>query len=464
MKILNDIAAFIWGPPILILIVGGGLYLSVRMGFFQLRYLAMILRETFGKMFQKRQQGTGTLSPFQAATAALASSIGAANIVVVPTILFTAGPGAIFWMWIAGLMGQATKFSEIVLGIKYREKNEFGEYIGGPAYYLRKGIGGSIGKVLGFCVAFFFMIEILPSITLQTLSAVGPIENVGQHLGLMPSLVRFVAIGLVFVLVVLVVYGGIERIGRVTERLVPAMASIYLIFAILIILMNADKIWPSFRMIFVGAFRPEAVAGGLVGASIKNAIQKGVARGVYSNEAGMGSAPYAHSGAITDHPARQGMWGVFEVIVDTMIVCTTSALVVLVTGIWNPDITETGAQTLAPVAVERAFHSVFGPIGSIIISICLFLFVLSTIIVIVFYCEKQAEYLFGARVGKAMRFMATFMILLAGFVSFEHAGTFLDLTLGLVVIPNMIGLLLLSREVVELQRDFFQSKKKTQTE
>ena len=442
IKALSSFAEWLWGPPLLILLVGGGFFVSLRLGFFQIRYFPYILKQTFGKMFSKHKEGEGTVSPFQAATAALASSIGAANIVVVPSIIFVAGPGAVFWMWITAIIGEATKFGEIVLGILYRQKNKDGEFVGGSCYYLEHGFGGSIGKFLGSLVAFFFMIEILPSITVQTLSASGPLENLGLH--------KYFAIGLVFVLVVLVVYGGIKRIGQVTEKLVPLMALIYLVCGLVVLALNFTKIPEAFSMIFVGAFNPTAIAGGAAGWGVKKAISSGVARGVYSNESGMGSAPYAHSTAITDHPARQGLWGVFEVFVDTIVVCSMSALIVLTTGIWKN-------SEYQSVAVERAFNSIFGTFGTAIVSISLFLFVLSTIIVIVFYAEKLAEYLFGTAIGKIMRLVATFMILLAIWVPFDKIGVFLDLTLGLVVIPNMIGVILMSGKIKKAKDEFFKT-------
>lgn len=444
IKIISDITNAFWGWPILIVLLGGGLIICVRTGFIQVRYLPFILKQTFGKMFSSNVGGEGSVSPFQAATAALASSIGAANIVVAPSIIFTAGPGAIFWMWIAALIGQATKFGEIILGIKYREKNVEGEYVGGPAYTFRKGIGGTLGKIMGFLVSFFFMIEILPSITLQTISAAAPLEQLG--------LSRVVSAVIIAVLVVLVAYGGIKRIAQVTEKMVPIMATIYILAGLAIIVMHIDKLPEAFRMIIVGAFNPRAVVGGAAGAGIAQLIRAGAARGCYSNEAGMGSAPYAHATAVTDHPCRQGMWGIFEVIADTIIVCTISALVVIVTGLYqNPDMKDIG--------VERAFNSAFGQVGTAIIAISLFLFVLSTIIVIVFYAEKQGEYLFGTTIGKVVRLIACGMVILGGFVSFDNAGVFLDATLGLVVFTNMVGMIMLSGELKELVDEFFKDPK-----
>lgn len=433
-----------WGWPILIVLLGWGLLICFRTGFVQIRYLPFILKQTFGRMFSSNVGGEGSVSPFQAATAALASSIGAANIVVAPSIIFTAGPGAVFWMWIAAIIGQATKFSEIVLGIKYREKNEDGEYVGGPAYTFKKGIGGTLGKVMGFLVSFFFMIEILPSITLQTISAAAPLEQLGMS--------RVVSAIIIAVLVVLVAYGGIKRIAQVTEKMVPIMAAIYIIAGLIVIFTHIDRVPEAFGLIIGGAFNPKAIAGGAAGAGISALIRAGAARGCYSNEAGMGSAPYAHATAVTDHPCRQGMWGIFEVIADTIIVCTISALVVLVTDLYkNPEMQDIG--------VERAFNTAFGQIGTAIIAISLFLFVLSTIIVIVFYAEKQGEYLFGTAVGKIVRLIACGMVILGGFVSFENAGVFLDATLGLVVFTNMVGMIILSGELKELVDDFFKNPK-----
>lgn len=458
LEIVKAFTEWLWGWPLLCLVVGGGLITNIRTGFIQIRYFPYVMKQTFGKMFAKKEEGSGTVSAFQAMTTALASSIGAANIVVVPTIIFAAGPGAIFWMWIAAIIGQGTKFAEVALSIKYREKNEDGDFVGGCSYMLKNGLKGRLGKALGALAAFFFMIEILPSITLQTLSAAGPIEKVFAASNVNETIVKNISIILIFILVSVVVFGGVKQIGKVTEKMVPIMAAIYVVFGLVIIFAHIGDLPRVFGYIFKGAFKPNAVAGGIGGAYLSEIISKGVARGVYSNEAGMGSAGYGHAAATTDHPARQGMLGIFEVFADTIVVCTISALTVLLTGVWKPGMSKEAMDQVAPVAVERSFNSLFGQAGSIIISISLFLFVLSTIIVIVFYCEKQAEYLFGTRVGKIMRLIASLMIILAIFVSFENAGVFLDFTLGLVVIPNMIGLIAMSGETAELKKEFFEGE------
>lgn len=319
---------------------------------------------------------------------------------------------------------------------------------------LKKGIGGTLGKVLGTLVSFFFMIEILPSITLQSISASEPIMTIGQTFGADPQVVKYIAIAAIFILTALVTYGGVKAIGETTSFLVPIMAVAYIVLGLVVLVMNAEQLPNVVRYIFVGAFNPKAFAGGFAGATIQRVIGDGVARGVYSSEAGMGSAGYGHAADATDHPVRQGLWGCFEVLADTMVLLM-STLVVLAAGIWTPGMSDAALQASASNAVDRAFNDSFGVFGSVMVSIFLFLFVISTLIVIVFYCEKQAEYLFGTRIYKIFRALAMFMIILGAFVSFEGAGTFLDITLGLVIIPNMIGVIMLSGKVKSLTNEFF---------
>lgn len=431
---------WLWGIPMMLIIVGGSLIMSFSLNFFQFRHFHYIMKQTFGKMFSKADKGEGAVSPFAAATAALASSIGASNIVGVPVAIAFGGPGAVFWMWIVALIGSATKFSEVVLGIKYREKNERGEYIGGPMYYLKKGLNSPF---LGGLFAFCLMIEIVPSVATQAASAVQTAGTLN-----IPSWVG----GLVLaVLVGLVVYGGIKRIAQVTEKLVPFMSLLYLIGALIVIFSNPTRIFPAFGLIFKHAFTPIAAKGGFVGAGVAHAMRWGTARGVYSNEAGMGTAPIAHSTAITDHPVRQGFWGIFEVVVDTLIVCTVTALLVLTTGLY-----EVVPAAEAGSMPAMAFQQVFGnTLGGGIVTLAMFLFTLSTIIVIAFYGETQAEYLFGPTFGKVMRFVYLVAIFLGTYGGLEFLYNFLDILLASICIPNIIGIILLRNEVKDLKNDFF---------
>ncbi len=291
------------------------------------------------------------------------------------------------------------------------------------------------------------MIEIIPSISTQSLSVCQTAETIG-----LPKIVTAI---IVTVLVALVVYGGIQRIGQVTEKMVPIMALIFIICSVIIILFNITKLPNAFALIFKGAFTPQAAVGGFGGATLAQALRWGTARGTYSNEAGMGSAPIAHSAAVTDHPVRQAFWGIFEIMVDTIIICTLTALVVITTGMWN---TVPGSQ--AASMPSMAFQNVFGKaLGGAIVSISLLLFVLSTIIVIVYYCEKQAEALFGLSFSRIIRVVCLAAIIYGAVGKLEFLFALLDILLALVVIPNMIGLIAMRNEIKELKEEFFSDPK-----
>jgi AGCS family alanine or glycine:cation symporter len=438
MEIIQRLSAWIWGTPMLVILVGGGLWLTIRLDFFHIRYFPLVMRETFGKIWAK-PEGEGTISPFQATCSALASTVGGSNIIGVPVAVAFGGPGAVFWMWVTAIIGAATKYSEIALGLQYRETNEEGNFVGGPMYYLRKGLGLPF---LGGVYAFFLMLELVPSISTQSLNVVQTAESIG-----VPKAMTGLTIT---VLVGLVVIGGIKRIGQVTERLVPLMALLYLSAAFIIVIVNIARLPEVIVMIFEHAFTPLAASGGFAGATLASTMRWGVARGCYSNEAGMGTASIAHAAAVTDHPGRQAMWGVFSVIVDTMIVCTTTALVVLVTGVWE----EVPADRAATMPA-RAFQQLLGEnLGGGIVTVCLLLFVLSTIIVIIYYGEKQAEYLFGTKFSKFMRMVYLSAILGGTFLNLELLYQFLDIFLATIVIPNVIGLVLMSGKIKEIKNDF----------
>ncbi|SHD76188.1 alanine/glycine:cation symporter family protein [Schnuerera ultunensis] len=437
---------WLWGIPMLVILVGGSLFLTIKLGFFQFKYFPYAMRETFGKMF-KKPEGEGTISPFQAATAALASTIGASNIVGVPVAIAFGGPGAVFWMWIVALIASAAKFSEIVLGIRYREKNEEGEYVGGPMYFLKNGIKSGLGKALSVIFSFFLMIEIIPSIATQAASAVQTAGTI--------NIPNWVTGSLLVVLVGLVVFGGIKRIASFTEKLVPFMALLYIIGGIIIIIVNITELPRAIGLIFKHAFTPIAATGGIAGAGIAQAIRWGTARGVYSNEAGMGTAPIAHSSAVTDHPVRQAMWGIFEIVVDTLIVCTVTALIVLVSGVYEL-VPADQAASMPAVAFQQLLGN---NLGGGIVTVSILLFVLSTIIVIAYYGKTQAEFLFGATFSNIMVIVYLIAIVLGVYGGIEFLYNFLDILLATIIIPNMIGLLLLSNEVKDLKNEFFSNSK-----
>jgi len=442
LDIVGKISGWIWGTPMLVLLVGGGLFLTISLGFFQFRYFGYIIKQTFGKILSKETRGEGTVTPFQAATSALASTVGASNIVGVPVAIMFGGTGAIFWLWGIALLGSASKFTEVVLGLKYREKNEEGEWVGGPMYYIEKGLNW---KPVSILFAFGLMIELVPSIMVQANSVAGS----AQDMGISPLITGII----VCILVGLVVVGGIKRIGSVSEKLVPFMAGLYLIGAGIIILMNIANVPAAFALIFKHAFQPAAAVGGFTGAAVAQALRWGVARGCYSNEAGMGTAPMAHSAAITDHPVRQGFWGIFEVIVDTLVICTTTALLILTTGIWKVE----GASQTANALPSMVFTKVYGPIGGSIVTFSLLCFVVSTIIVIIFYGEKQAEFLFGLKFSKFMRYVYLASIVIGAVGGAKLLWSFLDILLALIIVPNMISIIALRKDVIELTREFFTS-------
>ena len=446
---LVAIADWFWGPPLVILIGVGGLYISLRLGFIQIRKFGYICTQTFGKMFSKGG-GDGSVSPFAAACTALASSIGASNIVGVPVAIALGGPGAVFWIWVLAILGMATKYTEVSLGIKYRIRNTDGDYVGGPYYYCRDGVGGTLGKIMAVIFAFFLMIEIVPSIATQAKAATTQFVIYGVDERIMA--------GIVALIVVIVCIGGVKRIGSVCDKMVPFMALIYLAGALVIIVMNVTKLPDAIALIFKDAFTGQAAIGGFGGASAALAIRWGAARGVYSNEAGMGTAPIGHAAADVDHPIRQGMWGVFEVTVDTMIVCTITALSVLVSGAWISD----GASKETGTLAQKAFASGFGGgFAAAFIAVCVFMFVLSTVIVITFYGERQAEFLFGRGFAKVWRWIYIVAIVVGGMgIEIKTLFSLTDFFLGIVIIPNMVAVIWLVPQVKKLQDEFFNTPSK----
>jgi len=442
---IGPIVGFLWGPAMLILLIGGGLYISFRIGFIQVRHFTYMWRQTFGGLISKKYRveidGEGDLSPFQAVTTALASTVGASNIVGVPVAIFFGGPGAVFWMWMTAIVGMATKYAEVVLGVMYREKNVKGEFVGGPMYYLKNGLKS---KFLGNAYAFLFMLTIISGIMVQANSAAGSAEN----LGITPTVSGIIITGIVGV----IVFGGVTRIGKVSEKFVPLMAGLYVIGALGIIVANITTIPSVFGMIFADAFTGRAAVGGFAGSTLAMTLRHGVARGAYSNEAGMGSAPIAHASAKTDHPVRQGMWGMFSVFFDTLLICTVTALVVLSTGIW------TDGTISASAMPAQVFTDFYGPLGGIVVSASLLLFVISTIYVILFYGERLAEYLFGYKFSLVMRVVYLGACFAGAVGGLRFVWMFLDLLFGLSVIPNMIGVIGLTGVVAKQTKEFFTSE------
>jgi len=442
MDFNSAVNSFVWGPPMLFLLVGTGVYLTIGTKFFSILKLGYVLRNTLLKIFSKDQAGEGEITPFQAVATALAATVGTGNIAGVATAIALGGPGAVFWMWVSAVFGMTTKFGEVVLSINYREKTQDGRFVGGPMYYIANGLNM---KWLATVFAVF-----------GALAAFG-IGNMVQSNSVAASLqesfnISPLVTGLVLaVLTALVILGGIKRIGSVTEKLVPGMAAIYILGAVFIIFMNGSHIPEAFGLIFGNAFTGTAAVGGFAGSTLAMAVRFGVARGVFSNEAGLGSAPIAHAASTTDHPVRQGLWGVFEVFMDTIVICTLTALAILVSGLWNTGVTGAALTT-------QAFdEAILG--GGYIVSIGIMLFAFSTILGWSYYGERCAEYLFGVKAIVPYRIIWIPFVVIGAIGGLEFIWDLADTMNGLMAIPNLVGILLLSGTVIRLTKEFFASEK-----
>ena len=449
LEINNFVNGIVWGPWMLALLVGTGVYLTVILGLPQLRYFFLSFKEVFGNLGVKKE-GEGTISSFAALSTALASTVGTGNIAGVATALHLGGPGALFWMLISAFFGMTTKMVEVILAVRFRDKDDLGNWRGGTMYILEKGANA---KWLAWLFALFgFLASFGIGCAVQSNSVA---EGFEMGFGI-PFLYSGIAVA---VLTALVILGGLKRISDVTTYLVPFMAIFYIVGAIIVVVTKSDQIVPAFSSAIKYAFSdPMAMPGAIAGWTIKNAIVKGIARGVFSNEAGLGSAPMVHATAVVDHPCRQGMYGIFEVFIDTLVICTLTSLVIMTSGMLTgqPDIS--GARlTLS------GFESVLGNTGTIILSIGLALFAYSTILGWYWYGETCATYIFGTKVIPVMKVLWIVVLFLGatGGVLLGNANEFLthlwdmsDTLNGLMAVPNLVALLILSGEVRKLVADF----------
>ena len=458
---LNDIA---WGVFMCALLVGTGAYLSARMGFPQFRRFGYIMRNTIGKLFRKEKSeaGEGEITPFQALCTALAATVGTGNIAGVTGAIVLGGPGAVFWMWVAALMGMCTKYAEIVLAVKYREKNARGEWIGGPMYYIKNGLGKGWGW-LGVMFAAFgalaaFGIGSMTQINTIAGTFVAAIDSVTETVitgTATETTVRWIVGIVIAALVALVVIGGIKRLGSVAEKIVPAMSVFYIIGSLIVIFANISNLGMVFKSIFQAAFTPEAAFGGVTGFVLMNAIKRGVGRGVFSNEAGLGSAPIAHAASSETDPVKQGIYGVFEVFADTIVICTMTSLVVLSSNVvpWgNADLA--GADTTI-----LAFGTVFGPkVSSIFIAVAILFFAFSTILSWSLYGQRCFGYLTGNKgvIVYQIAFIAS--VVIGATLKLSLVWNIADTMNGFMAVPNLIALLALSGVVVKLTSDHFKKE------
>ena len=460
---LNDtINGFVWGIPMMVLILGVGVYLTVRCGFPQFVHFGHIMKNTLGKAFEKSEAKKGSVSPFKAMCTALAASIGTGNIAGVSGAIAIGGPGAIFWMWVSAILGMCTKFAEVTLAINYRERNKDGDWVGGPMYYITNGLGknfkwlaclfAGFGALAAFGIGNMTQINTIAGTINTAISGFLPTTESEQKI-----IAWFVAI-ICALICAFILLGGIQRLADVCSFLVPVMAVVYIVASLIVILVNIADLPVAISAIVVGAFNPSAVAGGLVGVGLKTALTKGVGRGIFSNEAGLGSAPIAHAAADVDHPVKQGIFGVFEVFMDTIVVCTMTSLVVLLgVGVQN---IEYGTDIGANLTI-KGFQSVFGgALPGVAVAICLTLFALSTVLAWALYGTRCMEYLFGYKAAKVYQVVFCIFACIAGTVKLDLAWAIADTLNGLMAIPNLVGLALLSPVVVKLTKDYFSKAKK----
>lgn len=437
-QIIESFNDFLWGLPLILGIMGTGIYISIRLGGIQFRKLGFALRNTLGKVFEQADEADGDISPFSALATALAATVGTGNIVGVSLAIIMGGPGAIFWMWVAAIFGMATKFAEVTLALAYREKRG-GSFVGGPMYYIEKGLKN---KNLAKLFALFASVAVFGIGNSTQSNAIAGVlrDNFG---------VNTIVTGLILSgLAAIVVVGGLATISKVTEKLVPFMSFFYILGSVWIIFLNRANLIPAIESIFVGAFAPMSVAGGVVGLSIKQVMSAGVARGVFTNEAGLGSSPMAHASASTDHPIRQGLWGMTEVFVDTMVICSLTALVILTTGV------DRSVGVDARTLVANAFSST-SSIGGLILSLGISLFAFSTILGWAYYGELAISYLLGDGVKKYYRIIYVIFVFVGANMDLGLAWTFSNILNGLMALPNLYALIKLAPVLTRLEKDFF---------
>lgn len=431
-EILKDFSGYVWGLPLIVLLLGTGIYLTVILRGIQFRallpalYLALIKRKEDG-------EAEGDISQFQALMTALSATVGVGNIAGVAAAIAVGGPGAVFWMWITGLLGMATKYSEAVLAVKYREVDKFGTMSGGPMYYISKGLGL---KWLGTLFAVFAALAAFGIGNMVQSNSVA--DALGEAFGIpfwITGVVLCVATGLVIV-------GGIKSIAKATSSIVPFMIILYIIGASITLFVFRDNISQSFYLIFYHAFNPTAAAGGFLGATISQSVRIGVARGIFSNESGMGSSPIAAAAAKTRNPVAQGLVSMTQTFIDTLFVCTFTALVIISSGLWSDG--DTGAGLSA-----KAFDSGIPMFGAEIVAISLAFFAYSTLLGWSYYGEKSIEYLFKEKAVMPYRVIFTGVVFVGAVVKLDLVWTFADVMNGLMVFPNLVGVLGLSKVVIE---------------
>lgn len=447
---------FIWGVPAMICIVGVGLFLSFRTKFIQIRKFPYAMKVTFGRMFKKREASDGALTPFQAVCTALAATVGTGNVAGVAGAIAIGGPGAVFWMWMSALLGMCTKFSEVTLAVHFREKNKDGDYVGGPMYYIKNGLKkhwlwlaylfSAFGVLTVFGTGNATQVNTITTAIDSALFNYNIISEDAAHtLNLVIGIVLAVLIGLILL-------GGVKRIGQVAEKLVPFMAVFYIILAIGVVVININHVPKVFSDIFKGAFNPASVTGGVVG-SFFMSMKKGVSRGIFSNEAGLGTGSIAHACADTRKPVKQGFFGIFEVFVDTIVICTLTALVILCSGVPVGYGQAAGAELTI-----SGFTSTYGGWVSIFTAVAMCCFAFSTIIGWGLYGTRCIEFLFNSRVNKPFMLVYSLVAIVGATLNLDLLWSVAETFNGLMIIPNLIAVFMLSGVVVKMVKEYFAGK------
>lgn len=456
LKLIEEINSavnnFIWGVPAMVCIIGVGLYLSIRTGFIQIRKFKYAMKTTIGRIFKKRDASDGSITPFQAVCTALAATVGTGNIAGVAGAIAIGGPGAVFWMWISALLGMCTKFAEVTLAVHFRERNQEGDLVGGPMYYIKNGLG----KKWQFLAVLFSLFGVLTVFGTGNATQVNTITTAIDSALLnynvctsktIPQINLILGI-VIAVLVALVLLGGVKRIGKVTEKLVPFMALFYIALAIGVVILNIGNLPTVFASIFEGAFNPRSVTGGVVG-SIFICMKRGVSRGIFSNEAGLGTGSIAHACADTQKPVKQGFFGIFEVFTDTIVICTLTALVILCSGVTI----NYGANAGAELTI-LGFTSTYGNWVSIFSAIAMCCFAFSTILGWGLYGARCIEFLFLPKVIKPFMVVYALVAIVGATMDLGLIWGIADTFNGLMSIPNLIALFLLSGTVIKLVKEY----------
>ena len=453
LSINAAISNFVWGIPAMVCILGIGLYLSIRTGFLQIRKFGLAMKMTVGKIFSKEGSREGAITPFQALCTALAATVGTGNIAGVAGALSIGGPGAIFWMWVSAVLGMCTKFSEVTLAVHFREIDETGTYVGGPMYYIKNGLGRN-WKWLGVLFSAFGVLTVFGTgNATQVNTIITSIDTALTSFGAMSpagiSTLNLILGIILAVLVAIVLIGGVQRIGAVTEKLVPFMAVMYILLGFGVIVINYKYVPGAIVSIFEGAFNPSAVTGGIVG-SMFLSLQKGIARGIFSNEAGLGTGSMAHASADVNHPVKQGFFGIFEVFMDTIVICTMTALIILC----GRASIHFGEAAGAELTIE-GFINTYGGWVSILTAIAMCCFAFSTILGWGLYGTRCAEFLFGIKAIKPFMIIYALVAILGATMDLGAIWEIAETFNGLMAIPNLIAVFMLSGTVIKLVKNYF---------